>query len=153
MCAPCSRATPAHPQSFTKPTTHRHPNDKRGSAELFLILPVNFVFRKLWENVISIFLDAKSKSATHLLGVRRIGVDWIGVGWWTACVGDRYGGDCCGVDRPRPEFIRPFQSTRSHPTHTRQDKAELLEYIDEDQLADFCGGKMPYTFVEPADEA
>jgi hypothetical protein len=33
-----------------------------------------------------------------------------------------------------------------------QDKAELLDYIDEDQLADFCGGKMPYTFVEPKDE-
>lgn len=42
-------------------------------------------------------------------------------------------------------------STHIH-TCTRQDKAELLDYISEDQLADFCGGKMPYTFVPPPEE-
>ena len=40
--------------------------------------------------------------------------------------------------------------TTSHTTlHQKQDKEELLDYIDEDQLADFCGGKLPYTFVAP----
>lgn len=42
-------------------------------------------------------------------------------------------------------------TTLSHPPPPpkKQDKEELLDYIDEDQLADFCGGKLPYTFVAP----
>ena len=69
-------------------------------GELFLVLGVNFIFRKIWENLVSVFLDAKSRSATHLL----------------------------------------------------KDKADLLDFIEEEQLVDWLGGKLPYTFVPPAEE-
>jgi len=69
-------------------------------GELFLVLGVNFIFRKIWENLVSVFLDAKSRSATHLL----------------------------------------------------KDKKELLDFIEEGELVEWLGGKLPYTFVPPLDE-
>lgn len=69
-------------------------------GELFLVLGVNFVFRKIWENLVSVFIDAKSRSATHLL----------------------------------------------------KDKAELRDFIEDGELVDWLGGKLPYTFVPPTEE-
>ena len=64
-----SHLKPNHNTEQHHQTEHR----TQTSAELFLILPVNWAFRKLWENVISIFLDAKSRSATKLLKVSAAG--------------------------------------------------------------------------------
>lgn len=99
-----------------------------------MILPVNWAFRTIWDNVIAMFLDAKSKSATHLLKVRAF---WM---------------------KRASNALSPIESELrlTHPTLIRttrvQDKAELLDYINEDQLADFCGGKKSYTFVPPQEE-
>ena len=112
-------------------------------GELFLVLGVNFVFRKIWENLVRPPPPfPPTHPPTQLGPTQPLLIKPHRIMYSTTYPPTHL-----------PMQVSVFIDAKSRTaTHLLKDQTDLLDYVDKEQLVDWLGGELHYEFVPPSDD-